>query len=71
MKQDIDLRMSKISLPANLLGAVVTFGYFRYVDPVALTGVPRLGLGEILYVIVSFSALLPWATGWATGGRGP
>jgi adenylate cyclase len=59
-------RVLRISLPANLLGAVVTFGYFRYVDPSAFT-TRRPGLGEILYFIAFFGALL--ALGYWLGDR--
>jgi adenylate cyclase len=60
-------RVLTISLPANLLGAVVTFAYFRYVDPSAFTGTPRPGLGEILYFVVFLGALL--ALGYWLGDR--
>ena len=49
-------RFAHISVPANLLGALVTFAYFRFIDPGALTGSP--GLGEILYFVVFFGALV-------------
>ena len=45
-----------VTLPANLLGAVLTFGYFRYIDPAAFARRP--GLGELLYSIVFFGALV-------------
>jgi adenylate cyclase len=45
-----------ISLPANLLGAVVTFAYFRFIDPAALGRRP--GTGEILYSVVFFAGLV-------------
>jgi adenylate cyclase len=48
----------RISAPANLLGALVTYGYFRFVDPAALAQAPRLGPGEILYFVVCFGGLV-------------
>ena len=50
--------MVHISLPATLLGALLTYGYFRFIDPAALTASRRLGPGEILYFIVFFGALV-------------
>ncbi len=44
-----------ISLPASLLGALVTFGYFRFIDPAAGR---RPGPGELLYFVVFFGALV-------------
>ena len=54
-------RFAHISVPANLLGALVTFAYFRFIDPGALTGSP--GLGEILYFVVFLGAgnITQWA----------
>jgi adenylate cyclase len=49
------VNMLAIFLPANLLGALVTFGYFRFVDP---TGGRRPGPGELLYFVVFFGALV-------------
>jgi adenylate cyclase len=47
--------MLATSLPANLLGALVTFGYFRFIDP---TAGRRPGSGELLYFVVFFGALI-------------
>jgi adenylate cyclase len=47
----------RVTLPANLLGALVTFGYFRYIDSevLALGGQPSTL--EFLYFAVFFAAL--------------
>ena len=58
---------NSLTLPATLLGAVVTFADFRDVDPSAFTGVPRPGPGEILYFVVFLGALL--ALGFWLGNR--
>ena len=44
-------------LLGNLGGAVVTFAYFRFLDPSALEGVAPLGWREGLYFLLAFSAL--------------
>ncbi|HEX6210741.1 MAG TPA: adenylate/guanylate cyclase domain-containing protein, partial [Methylomirabilota bacterium] len=46
-----------ISLPANLIGAAVTFAYFRFIDPAALDPGRRPGAGEILASLVVFGVL--------------
>ena len=45
-----------VTLPANLLGAVLTFGDFRYIDPAAFARRPEIG--QLLYSIVFFGALV-------------
>jgi adenylate cyclase len=57
MKRRSQFRMLRISFPANLLGAVVTFAYFRYIDPGLVSTRPP-GPAEILYFIVFFGSLL-------------
>jgi adenylate cyclase len=56
-----------ISLPANLLGALVTFAYFRFVDPGGFTNSPRPGPGEILYFVGFFAILV--GVGYRLGNR--
>jgi adenylate cyclase len=60
------LNLVPISIPANLLGALLTWGYFRFIDPAALTA-RRLGIGEIVYSIVFFSILV--GVGFWLGNR--
>jgi adenylate cyclase len=57
----------RVSIPASLLGALVTFAYFRFIDPGAVTLGRRPGVGEILYFVVFFGALI--ATGYRLGMR--
>lgn len=52
-----DRRLFLIMLLGNLGGALVTFGYFRFLDPSALEGVAPLGWREGLYFLLAFSAL--------------
>ena len=71
--------MVHISLPATLLGALLTYGYFRFIDPSALTVSRRLGPGEILYFVVFLGALvaaahrlgLRWSRPLAAGPPAP
>ncbi len=44
-------------LSGNLGGALLTFAYFRFLDPLALYGVAPLGIYEALYFVVAFSLL--------------
>ena len=71
--------MVHISLPATLLGALLTYGYFRFIDPSALTVSRRLGPGEILYFVVFLGALVAaahrlglwWSRSLAAGPPAP
>ena len=49
-------RILYTSVPANFLGALVTFAYFRYIDPAPLGHRP--GAREIVYSLVVFGALV-------------
>src|SRR5262245_32298943 len=44
-----------VALGASLLGAIVTFLYFRYVD--VGPGAPRPGVGELVFSGIAFAAL--------------
>ena len=59
--------MLRISVPANLLGALLTWAYFRFIDPAALTLARRPGPGELLYFIVFFGAVV--VVGYRLGTR--
>ena len=52
-----DWRLFTTLLAGNLGGGLVTFAYFRNLDPLALKDVARLGLSESLYFLLAFSAL--------------
>ena len=47
----------RLNLLGNLAGAIVTFFYFRYIDPVAAAG-GRPGPLEIAYSLVTFAAIV-------------
>ena len=44
-------------LAGNLGGALLTFFYFRFLDPLALAGVAPLGSSEVVFFVVAFSLL--------------
>jgi adenylate cyclase len=48
----------RLSAPANILGAFVTFAYFRFVDPPAMTMGRRPGAGELVFFVVVLAALV-------------
>src|SRR5262245_43498138 len=50
-------RLMLLSLPANILGALVTFAYFRFVDPPALHMGRHPGVGELVFFVVALGAL--------------
>jgi adenylate cyclase len=54
-----------LAWPANLVGALITFAYFRFVDYRALEYTPVPSAGEILYFAGVFAALI--AIGVAVG----
>ncbi|PYN99404.1 MAG: hypothetical protein DMD91_12790 [Candidatus Rokuibacteriota bacterium] len=62
-------RLARVMMPMHLVGAVVTFIYFRFVDYTAFELGHRLTPGEIAYFVVGFVALgaLVWtlAAWWA------
>ena len=67
----------QISAVGNLVGAVLAFFYFRFVD-YAAADMPRVGLVEIAYSISGFGLILfigySWAARWTrplTGWSGP
>ena len=45
------------SLPANLLGALLAFAYFRFIDPSAVVLTHRPSAGEIAFFVIGFAAL--------------
>ena len=47
-----------LSLPANLLGAFVTFAYFRFVDPMVIATGRRPDVREIIFFIVATAVLI-------------
>jgi len=49
--------MIVITLIGNLGGALLTFVYFRFVDPSALGGAAPLGVVEVAYFVVCFALL--------------
>ena len=51
-------RLMLLSLPANVLGALVTFAYFRFVDPPALHMSRHLGVGELVFFVVALAGLV-------------
>jgi class 3 adenylate cyclase len=53
--------------PANLVGALVTYAYFRFVDYDAFAGRGAPSLGELTYFVVGFGALI--VLGIALGAR--
>ncbi len=54
--RSVRLSITAISLSGNLLGALLTFFYFRFID--SATSGPPVGPGEILFFAIGFSALL-------------
>jgi adenylate cyclase len=56
-----------MTLPANLLGAVVTYGYFRFIDPDALARGRQPLTIELVYFVVCFGALV--SSGFLLGRR--
>src|SRR5262245_52441754 len=51
-------RLLLLSLPANVTGALVTFAYFRFVDPPALHTGRHPGVGELAFFVVALAALV-------------
>ena len=49
---------------ANLFGAIVTFCYFRFIDPVGATTGPRPGAFELTYAIVGFTLIMVAGRAW-------
>jgi adenylate cyclase len=47
-----------LSLGANLVGAVITFLYFRYIDDVGTADGPRPGLAELAFFVVGLGLLV-------------
>ena len=52
-----------LAWPANLVGALVTFAYFRFVDYHAIESTPMPSVGEILYFVGGFVALIAIGVG--------
>jgi adenylate cyclase len=57
MTMSVPSRLFAILLLGNLGGALLTFGYFRFLDPAALAGAGPLGYYEALYFVLAFSLL--------------
>ena len=43
--------LMRLSLPANILGAFVTFAYFRFVDPMVIATGRRPDVREIIFLL--------------------
>ena len=58
----------RISVVGNLIGAVLAFCYFRFID-YAAADVPRVGIAEIVYSVVVFGLMVvllqSWGNRWA------
>jgi adenylate cyclase len=52
------LALARVSVPANALGAVLAFAYFRFIDPAALALARRPRAGEFLFFVVGLAALM-------------
>jgi adenylate cyclase len=55
-QERLDLRL--VSLPANVLGAILAFGYFRFIDPAAMALARRPRAGELVFFVVGLVALM-------------
>lgn len=60
----VRLRISSISLLANLLGALLTYFYFRFVDYSAADLPGELSRGEIAFFVLGFGLLAGVGTWW-------
>jgi adenylate cyclase len=60
-------RFRGTTIAANFLGAVLTFFYFRFVDPEMATVAGRVGFWEIAYSLAAFGAIV--AVGYAYANR--
>jgi class 3 adenylate cyclase len=56
-----------VSFPANLLGALVTYGYFRFIDHAAFVLTRRPAAVELAYFVVFFGGLV--VVGYRLGSR--
>lgn len=61
------LPLTGIVVAGNLGGALLTFAYFRFVDPSVNEGVAALGASDIVFFVLSFGLL--WAVGRAMTRR--
>ena len=59
------LRITGISLLANLLGALLTYFYFRFVDYTAAELSGRITRGEIVFFVIGFGLLAGVGTWWS------
>jgi len=50
-------RMTGLTVFGNLGGAILTFVYFRWVDPAALTAKAPVAAGELVYFVLGFALL--------------
>jgi class 3 adenylate cyclase len=66
-----DPRLFLTLLLGNLGGALVTFAYFRFLDPSAMDSAARLGWSETLYFVAGFSALFLFGRRIAARWAGP
>ena len=64
-------QLTRITLLGNLAGAVLTFVYFRFLDPSAHAGARPVGQGELLYFVVAFSLLAAAGHALASRWTGP
>ena len=65
------LRISGISFLANLIGALLTYFYFRFVDYTAAELLGRVTWGEIVFFMIGFGLLAGVGTWWGRRWRRP
>ena len=57
----------RTSLPANILGALLAFGYFQFIDPRAVALGHRPSAGQLLFFVVGTTVLIAagnWLGHW-------
>jgi adenylate cyclase len=57
----------RTSLPANILGALLAFGYFQFIDPRAVAMARRPSAGQLLFFVVGTTVLIAagnWLGHW-------
>jgi adenylate cyclase len=60
-----------LTVIGNLAGALATFSYFRFVDPLAYKSTSPVGAGEILYFVVGFGLLATFGSRISAGWLQP
>ena len=60
-------RFPATTIAGSFLGAVLTFFYFRFVDPEVAAAAGRVGLWEIAFSVAAFAALA--ALGYSFASR--